>query len=229
MVPERASLDSPGTMLRVSREYRADFGNAKAPTVRVGRDRGSGDAVAGAPVRVALWFVAICMVGGTAARGSGPEVSIAGGPDATGQNYEWTLSNEGRSTILEVRIPHYRAALFVGPPGWTTDASTFLVNVGVADRRGECIARAPSERDGIAPGKSAVFRMQLAAAGAVRGIGGVHVRLADGREIQISGVAVPVPESMGDKYVSLIGLGGIFGVLILLQRLRRTRRRSVSA
>ena len=175
------------------------------------------------------WVVGFCLIAAIAARADEGGVTLVGGPNTTGQNYEWTVTNQDRSPIVEVRIPHYHASLFLVPPEWKTDASTFIVNVGAADRPGECVARAASERDGIAPGKSAVFRVQLSASGAARGVGTVHVRFADGRETAIPGVAVPQPERLGDKYVSLIGLGGIFAVLILIQRLRRARRRPAGA
>jgi len=182
------------------------------------------------PAALIPWIVAFCLAGGLVARADERDVTVVGGPDATGQNYEWTITNQDRSSIVEVRIPHYRATLFHAPLGWKTDASTYLVNVGVADRPGECIARAPSELEGIVPGKSGLFRLQITPGGARRGVGSVTVRFADGRETAIARVAVPQPELVGDRYVSVIGLALIFGVVIGVQmrRRRHSKRRSQS-
>jgi hypothetical protein len=59
--------------------------------------------------------------------------------------------------------------------------------------------------------------MQIAARGAQRGPGQVIVRFADGTETIVSGVELPQPETVGDKYLSLIGLGLVFAVAVVVR------------
>ncbi len=153
-----------------------------------------------------------------------PEVTITGGADASGRQYTWTITNGYTSPIVYLEIPHYRAGLFFAPEGWATGESTYLVNVGVEDRPGVCIARAAAVTDGIASGQSATFDVQIGARGARRGPGTVLVRFADGTETTVSGVELPRQETLGDKYVTLIGLGLIFAVGLLIQAIRARRR-----
>ena len=152
-----------------------------------------------------------------------PTATITGGAETNGPSYSWTLTNTHDAPIVEVRFPHYHASLFFAPDGWTTK-STFLVNVGVEDRPGVCTATADSPAKGIVRGNSGKFRMQINQRGTQRGRGTVHLRFADGAELDLPGVEVPVAEGLGDKYVSLIGLGGI-AVAFLLIRAWRGRRR----
>ena len=70
------------------------------------------------------------VIPGVAAANEGRRVTIVGGADATGHRYTWTVTNEDTSPIVYVEFPHYRANLFFSPHGWSTDESTFLVNVG---------------------------------------------------------------------------------------------------
>ncbi|MEK7732337.1 MAG: hypothetical protein AAB363_10825 [Planctomycetota bacterium] len=155
-------------------------------------------------------------------------VSITGGADASGHTYTWQVANGGASPIVEVRFPHYRAGLFFPPPGWSNDC-TALVHVGAKDEPGVCTARSPAPADGIAPGRSAPFSMQIAADGAKRGRGEVVVRFADGSETRIAGVELPQQEGLGDKYVSLIALGAVFIIFVAVQAVRKRRRRAASA
>lgn len=178
--------------------------------------------------RLVRAVLALLVVGAAEAEAADHGLSFVGGPDGSGQNYAWTLTNGSRATVTEVRIPHYRAAVFTAPPGWKTDESTYLVNVGVADRAGECVAKASTVGEGIRPGRSGEFRLQLTASGAARGTGRVIVGLDDGSRVEVAGVPLPVAESVGDKYVTFLGLVAIFGSMVLIQRLRRPRRRPVS-
>ena len=157
-----------------------------------------------------------------------PIAPITGGADASGHTYTWQVQNGGASPIVEVRIPHYRAGLFFPPPGWSNDC-TALVHVGAKDEPGVCTARATAPADGIAPGRSAVFSMQIASAGAKRGPGEVTVRFADGSEIRVAGVELPQQEGLGDKYVSLIALGGVFAIFVIAQSIRSRRPRASRA
>jgi hypothetical protein len=170
----------------------------------------------------ALLFTACC----SAAHGQ--TVVITGGADASGHTYTWQVANNGESPIVEVRFPHYRAGLFFVPPGWSQDC-TALVHVGVKDEPGVCAARAGSPGEGIASGRSATFSMQVAPAGAKRGRGEATVRLADGTEMRVGGVEFPQAEGLGDKYVSLIGLGAVFIIFILAQAIRKRRKTAMPA
>lgn len=153
--------------------------------------------------------------------------SISGGADASGVTYRWTVTHEHTSPIVYVEFPHYHASLFFAPAGWT-QRSTFLVNVGVADRPGVCTARAESAFSGIVRGRSGDFGMQVTAAGTRRGRGNVIVRFADGTESVVADVELPVPETVGSKYLPLVGLSVIaivaLGVRALRQRVGRRSR-----
>ncbi len=157
-----------------------------------------------------------------------PIVFITGGADASGHTYTWQVRNGGAEPIVEVRFPHYRAGLFFPPQGWSNDC-TALVHVGAKDEPGVCTARVAAPADGIAPGRFVAFSMQIAPAGAKRGPGEVTVRFADGRESRVAGVELPQQEGLGDKYVSLIALGGVFVVFVTAQVVRKRRRRAPSA
>ena len=150
-------------------------------------------------------------------------VSITGGADASGHTYTWQVHGGGTSPIVEIRIPHYRAGLFFAPQGWLSDC-TAQVKVGAKDEPGICTARAAAPTDGITPGRSATFSMQIASAGAKRGLGEVTVRFADGSETRVTGVELPQSEGLGDKYVSLIALGGVFVIFVVVQAVRKRRK-----
>jgi len=155
-------------------------------------------------------------------RGDGPPVLITGGADESGHQYAWKITNQTQQAVLEVRFPHYHANLFFPPQDWE-QSCTGLVAVGGKNEPGQCIARAPKGKEGIAPGRSAEFKMQIASAGARRFPGQVTLRLADGTETTVSGVELPTPEPLGDQYVSLIGLGMIF-MLLAVRQARKKRR-----
>ncbi len=158
----------------------------------------------------------------------GRPVTVAGGADASGHVYAWTVTNRHTSPITRVEFPHYRATLFFAPTGWSTDC-TFLVNVGVEDSPGACVASAPAPTDGIQPGRSAEFRMQCSARGASRGIGVITVRFADDTRREVAGVELPRPEGVGDKYVPLIGLAAIAGIFALIAAIRNRRAKHPAA
>ena len=66
---------------------------------------------------------------------------------------------------------------------------------------------------GIVPGSSARFRMRIARAGALRRYGTVQVRLADGTQLAIDGVELAAAPTAGERYVLLIGLAVLLGVI----------------
>ncbi len=139
-----------------------------------------------------------------------PVAMIRGGADVTGQVYTWVVKNQHTAPLDYIAFPHYRGGAFVAPDGWDTSESTFLVGVGVEDRPGVCVARAASVSAGLASGRSAAFRLQLAAGGTRRTLGEVTLRFVDGTTAVISGVELPHKEAVWDQFVTLIGLGVIF-------------------
>ena len=146
-------------------------------------------------------------------------IAIEGGADPTGQVYTWTVHNVGRQHVDHIEFPHYRASLFFAPPGWS-HSCTNLVGIGVKNQSGTCSTRAQTP---LAPGRSAEFRMQIAASGARRSAGTVVIHFDDGHVESIP-AEVPGAEPAGDKYISLIGLGVIFAAALLVRwaRSRRT-------
>lgn len=136
-----------------------------------------------------------------------------------GNSYQWTVTNSHTAPIVRVEIPHYRASLFFAPKGWTF-ACTNLVAIGSADIPGLCTATAGSPGEGIAPGRSASFGLQLAAGSVKRGFAQASIGFADATNTKINDVLVPVPETLGDKYIPLIGLGVILLSLAAYQLLR---------
>jgi len=190
----------------------------------------------GAGVRRMKWLeiVGICgfaasATGGAPVAGSdtptaiGAQVEIAGGPDRTGHNYQWTVRNHDTSAIVYVAFPHYRADLFFVPDGWSTDGTSNLKGVRTQSSFGVCVGRVERSSQGIAPRGEAVFRMRVDGARARPAPGVVLVRFSDGRETKVSEVLVPSAEATSDKLVPLVGLGSVFIVLILVARKRRAR------
>ncbi|NLE59271.1 MAG: hypothetical protein GX616_12995, partial [Planctomycetes bacterium] len=85
---------------------------------------------------------------------------ITGGVDETRQNYYWTVVNNYSSPIVHVEFPHHRADRFqiIPSTGWEQEC-TYLVNVGVPDKPGVCIAKAKAPNPGIPPGARHDFSM----------------------------------------------------------------------
>lgn len=70
--------------------------------------------------------------------------------------------------------------------------------------------------------------MQIPPGGAKRSPGEVTVRFANGNETRVSGVELPQQEGLGDKYVSLIALGGVFTIFVIVQAARKRRPRVIT-
>ncbi len=168
------------------------------------------------PLSSVVWAVSVVSMAG----GAEPAAVVRGGADVTGQVYTWVITNRRDSPLIYVSFPHYRGGAFVAPDGWDTSESTYLVGVGVEDRPGVCVARAPSASDGIRVGRSAEFRLQLAAGGARHVQGEMTLHFADGSEAVIPEVELPYREAVGDQFVTLLGLGAIFGGWLLLRYVR---------
>ena len=158
----------------------------------------------------------------------GPPVTIEGGADATGNNYAWTVTNNGKVPIVFIEFPHFGADGFTAPDGWEVHC-TNLLNLGVRNPEGVCQATAKTPSDGIAPGRSASFHMRVSAQGAHSAPGQVKLRLEDGTELVAQNISLPQRESFGDQYISFIGLAIIFVVFVVATAVRRRSKRSGDA
>jgi len=165
----------------------------------------------------------IFVAAATTVRAENPVVVIEGGPDPTGHNYTWTVTNNHASPIVQIEFPHYRASLFTASKGWTT-ACTNLEGIGVKDPSGVCRAAIENSGAGVPTGRSATFDMQIAGGGAKRGSGEVVVRFADGLTTTVAGVSVPTAEPSGDRNLPLMGLGTVFFIFLIARAARRRRR-----
>lgn len=147
---------------------------------------------------------------------AGPNVKITGGVDAGGHNYNWTIEHDYSSALVEVEVPQFRADLFIPPSGWT---GTIEAPKGWWGRNGSCIARVDNPVRGLprkSPGK---FGLRVHPRGTPRGQGEIRLKFADGAEVRVL-AEVPVAESLGQRYTSLIGLGVIFFIFLLLRAVR---------
>ena len=152
------------------------------------------------------------------------DVTITGGADPSGHNYAWTVENSDTSPIVRVEFPHFHADLFFTPEGWSQEC-TALVNVGYKAKTGSCVASRTAGANGILPGSAAEFRMRIAPLPTRHGTGAVRIWFADGRDISIPGVSLPVRDTVGDKYLSLIALGIMFAAFVAVQTMRRSKAR----
>lgn len=151
--------------------------------------------------------------------------SIDGEVDPTRQNYEWFVTNHHTAPIVYIEFPHYRADVFNVPPRWKAE-TTFLVNVGVPDKPGVCIARPEPPNPGILRGGSQPFSMRITAKGAAVGRGEVKIRFADGKETVIRDVVLPEPPPTDFKLLPLVGAAIIFGSWVLIRAIRDRRRKN---
>ncbi len=183
------------------------------------------------PIRLAAaWFATARRVGLLVALWLMPppglaqnaDVTITGGADVTGQNYTWTITNQGALPIVAIEFPHYNADTFHYPPGWTPDC-TNLQQAGARDLPGVCRATVETGRKGIEPGASAEFGMRLAKVGALRRAGKVTVRFSDNSELIVGGVELPSPPTRSEQYELLVGLALVFALLLGIHAWRRRR------
>ncbi|MFN0138303.1 MAG: hypothetical protein ACKVS9_19540 [Phycisphaerae bacterium] len=155
-------------------------------------------------------------------------ITITGGPDGSGQNYEWTVTNNSPSPIIDIAFPHYHADTFISPDGWSEDV-THLQVAGATQSNGVCRAFVADADRGILPGRNAKFGMRIARIGAEKGPGNVTVKLGDGTTVTVAGVTLPVAPSVGQKYGMTIFMGGGLAVFIAIQAARRRRAREAAA
>jgi hypothetical protein len=157
-------------------------------------------------------------------------VEVRGGPDASGQVYEWSVKNLGSNPVVGIEFEHYGGSVFFAPDGWSGECEN-LVNVGVAHPAGRCTSTAKTASEAITLNESRTFRMQLAPRAAVAGQGAMRIRFSDGAE-HAAGVTLPVREPLGDRYVPLVGLAGIallVGVYKILLGRKKSPKPSSSA
>lgn len=148
-----------------------------------------------------------------------PSVAISGGADDSGQIYSWKITNEYDSPIIFVEIPQYKAAAGSPPDGWE---STLTNPRGQGGRTGFFRSQVGTAADGIAPGESATFGLQVTVGGTPRGKGDVLIRFADETEMRVRS-EVPIKETPADRYVALIGLGLIFAVFLVVRAVQRRK------
>ena len=144
-------------------------------------------------------------------------VSITGGPDASGHNYTWIVTNHHDAAITAVAFPHYRADTFTPPAGWTFDITHVL---GRGAKEGLCAGKVDSPGAAIYPGKSAEFYLRVAPKGAKRGIRQARVTFKDGREVLVQ-VETSVREPFLERNMTVVGLGVMFVLFLVGARLRR--------
>lgn len=176
----------------------------------------------------AVLMVFACILPAAAARAEDKLVEISGGADETRHNYEWLVVNHHTAPITYIEFPHYRADLFAVPPNWTKE-TTYLVNVGVPDRPGVCIARPEPPNPGIVRGGAQRFGMRISAQGAAVSTGQVKVKFSDGKETIVTGVALPEPPLNRSRLLPLLGAALIFGLWVVIRTIRDRRRASAQA
>jgi len=147
-------------------------------------------------------------------------VTIEGGNDGSGQNYEWTVTNRHTSPIVSIVFPHYQADTFTPPAGWRQKCTNLAV-IGSADEPGECRGYVEPPTPGIAPGASDKFRIRLARVGAAKGSGTVTVQFADGTSAQISGVTLPTAQSGWEKSLMPVAMGALLLLALLIARRKK--------
>jgi hypothetical protein len=151
-----------------------------------------------------------------------PSVVITGGPDGSGREYRWVVTNDGDSPIVGISFAHYQGTLFFPPEGWSGDC-TNLVNVGVRDPLGTCQAAADSISVAVAPGDAVELRLSVVALECTPRQGEMTVSFGDGSRRTVRGVSLPGRHSWLQANVSLIALGSMFVVWIIYRALRRRR------
>lgn len=177
--------------------------------------------------RFPINFVAIAYALAALATAS-EKVVIVGGHDGSGQNYSWTVRNQGTSPIVWIEFPHYHADTFSVPVGWKQECTNLNV-IGSEDKPGVCRGMSESAMSGIAPGSSAQFAMRLSRSSANKGRGTVQVKYADGSSVSVGDVALPIPPSVWDHLLPPLALGAIFVTAIVLHRRSRKKGTASSA
>jgi hypothetical protein len=153
-----------------------------------------------------------------------PKVTVEGGSDASGHQYVWTITNHHDTPITQISFPHFGADVLVGPDGWRSSC-TNAVRVGVSNPTGVCTTMVEGVHRRIMPGSSGDFTLRVARPDAKASAGEMEITFADGSTYVVSGVELPHGESLGDKYMPLMGLGGIFLIFLIVSALRHRRQK----
>lgn len=182
--------------------------------------RGSAESPAGAASARTVWGSVMLAAAVSTAASAEPVVTVSGGSDISGQNYEWTITHEYEAPLVYVAIPHFRGDLFYGPAGWRTE----VVNKNSLDfQPGTCIAETEEPSRGLVRGQAGTFRLRLNSAGAPEGEGDIVVRFADGVEARVT-AAVPVKQTSPiEPYATPAALGGMFALYLLVRLVLRRR------
>lgn len=145
--------------------------------------------------------------------------TVTGGPDASGHNYSWSITNNDPSPIVSVQIPHFEGDLCLAPPNWTGSMSP-TPRAHAPD--GACDYAATNDSTGITTGRAASFQLRVGPKGAARGKGVISIAYADGRK-ELVPAQVPVRAPFGDQFVSLAALALIFVTFLTVRAFRRKR------
>ena len=151
------------------------------------------------------------------------KVTITGGVDDSGQNYNWRVTNNYSSPIVSIQFPHFRGDLFTAPKGWSQEWKN-QVKLGAKIAPGWCRTTAfKPEEDGIRRGRWLDFHMRLARGGAMARLGTVTVRFADDTEVQVSNVEVPTAKSFIEENAMGFGLAVLFVIALLVHFRKRKK------
>ncbi len=190
-------------------------------------------------LRSAMWRRLCCATGlwllpavAWAGADAGGLVTIEGGPDNSGHNYEFTVLNNHDSPIAAVSFPHFRADLFMVPQGWSTEGTTNAMGTGNIKLPGVCLATAPSASTGIQPGGQASFTIRVRPKGAWRGTSTVTVTFADGTVAQVPEVPLPCTEpeaAQRTRQTGFVVLGLLFLIVVARRRKKERAARSEAA
>lgn len=172
-------------------------------------------------IRISIMLI-VALLGVLPAFAEEPQVIIKGGRDASGQNYEWTITNNYSSPIVVIEIPHYHADTFSPPKGWAPE-TTNLQRLNARDEPGICKATAPPS-GGLHTGETATVSIRIAQIGTLRGTGTVTIRFLDGRTIGVSGVDLPCAPTFFNQYGYPLGLALLLGGALLWQALRKRKK-----
>ena len=144
---------------------------------------------------------------------------ITGGVDETGLLYRWSVTHDEPSGLARLEFPHFRGAWVRVPEGWDGELTHPR---GEGGRDGVCVYLARSRDANIPPNTPAIFELGLVADGTPRAQREVIATFGDGRTA-VALAEVPIPEAAADRYISLIGLGGIFLLFLIARAFRRGR------
>ena len=130
-----------------------------------------------------------------------------------GRWFVWTVTNRSTQPITYFKAPHWAGYTVNPPDGWK-------FNVPHRDPSGFVLCEAPSRGLGIRSGDTGEFRLEIKGDHTLTAQT-VVIGFADGRKIEVPGVTCPSRQSFLQTYVPAIGLGGAFGLYLLVSVLRK--------